>query len=154
MNKTVTCNCKGGCENKRCSCLKNNEPCGPDCGCGGSCKNPLNGLAVEKMTICSIQNIHHVKALTSKELAQKYELPCECESVPLKLLIDEYACKKCGEIYWFSFCWNEVVQDNCTWHCEVCNHCRDWREWHCPNCNRCTYGITLPCENCNSPTIY
>jgi hypothetical protein len=147
-DKNVTCNCKGDCQNRRCVCLKNNEPCGPDCRCGGSCMNPLNGVAVDEMTNCAIQNIHYFKALTKEELDREHELPCECESVPLKLLIDEYACSKCGETYWFSFCWNQVVQDNCTWHCETCRQCRDWREWHCPDCNRCTYGVTLPCDNC------
>ena len=67
---------------------------------------------------------------------KKYELPCGCEKVALIDLLGDYSCSKCGEVYWYSFCWDEVVQDSCTWHCE--------------KCNRCTYGVTLACEGCGS----
>ena len=111
-------------------------------------------MDVESMTVCAIQNVETVRALTKQELAKEYELPCECENVPLKDLIGEYECSTCGELYWYSFCWKEVVQDSCTWHCDVCGRCSDWRVWHCEECNRCTYGVTFPCEHCGSETPY
>ena len=144
MEKTVHCKCKSGCSNRRCVCLRNNEPCDESCGCS-NCENPLNGMDVEALSICTIQNIEEYKDLSSDELEEKYELPCGCEQVPLKDLLGDYICSKCGEVYWYSFCWDEVVQDSCTWHCEICGTCRDW---HCETCNRCTYGVTLPCEGC------
>ena len=147
MEKTVHCKCATGCRNRRCACLKNNEPCDADCSCT-KCKNPLNGVDVESLTTCTIQNITEYQALTEAELSEDYELPCGCKNVPLKDLVGEYSCRKCKEVYWYSFCWDDVVQDNCTWHCEVCGACRDWREWHCKTCNRCTYGVTLPCDGC------
>jgi hypothetical protein len=107
-------------------------------------------MDLEALSICTIQNIDEYKDLSSDELEEKYELPCGCEQVPLKDLLGDYSCSKCGEVYWYSFCWDEVVQDSCTWHCEKCGTCRDWREWHCETCHRCTYGVTLACEGCGS----
>ena len=147
MTKTRHCNCKSGCQNRRCACLKNGEPCDENCGCT-NCSNPLNGVDVEKLSVCAIQHIVTVKALSDKDLAATYQLPCEHEKVAIEKLLNDYSCTECQEIYWFSFCWGEVEQDSHTWHCEICGQCREWREWHCEDCNRCTYGISLPCEWC------
>lgn len=149
MEKTVHCKCKSGCSNRRCKCLRNNEACDESCGCS-DCENPLNGVDVEALSVCTIQNIAEYKDLSDDELEEKYELPCGCEKVRLKNLLGKYSCSKCGEIYRYSFCWDEIVQDSCTWHCQQCGTCRDWREWHCKTCNRCTYGVSLPCEGCGS----
>jgi hypothetical protein len=147
MEKNYHCNCKSGCINSRCSCYKNQEPCDDKCGCV-ECKNPLNGIDVEEYSICALQNINSVKNLSLEELEEEYKLPCGCESVKLKDLLKKYECKGCGTEYWFSFCWNVVAQDDCSWHCEICKMCRNWREWHCETCNKCTYGVTLPCQYC------
>lgn len=149
MEKTVQCKCRSGCINRRCVCLRNNEPCDEGCGCT-DCENPLNGMDVESLTICAIQNIEEYKDLSNEELKEKYELSCGCEEVELRELLGDYSCSKCGDWYWYSFCWDEVVQDSCTWHCEICGECRDWREWHCASCNKCTYGVTRGCEHCGA----
>lgn len=151
MYDNVKCNCKGKCENNRCACKKHRQPCTEECKCEG-CKNPYNGVDVEEMHICSLDAIERYKKLTTRQLNKKYELPCECEKVALKDLLaeEEYSCSKCDEYYYFSFCWDRVVQESVTWHCEDCKKCRDWREWHCDNCNKCTYGVTLPCEGCGA----
>ncbi len=153
MEKEFHCNCKSGCDNRRCACLKNNEPCDEACGCT-DCRNPLNGLDVDALSVCAIQNIATYKKLSQADLEALHELPCGDEKVPLKQLLKEYTCPQCGEGYWYSFCWDAVVQDSCTWHCEICGTCRDWREWHCEDCNRCTYGVTLPCEHCGAEGPY
>ena len=153
MEKEVHCNCKSGCRTRRCPCLKNNEPCDENCTCT-DCHNPLNGVDVDALSICAIQNIDAYKALSEETLAEEYELPCGCETVPLRQLLEDYACQECGETYWYAFCWQAVVQDSCTWHCEVCGECRDWREWHCERCNKCTYGLTLPCQHCGAEGPY
>ena len=127
-----------------CACLKM-SPAGAE-----NCHNPLNGQDTEGMTLCALHNIHIIKNLTAKQLAKKIPLPCGCRNVSLKYLIHDYSCATCGEEYWFSFCWNDSVQDTFCWHCAVCRTCRDKEEWHCNQCNRCTYGIDLPCENCSS----
>ena len=44
-------------------------------------------------------------------MEEKHKLPCGCEEVPLHKLIGDYSCSKCGEAYWYSFCWEEVVQE-------------------------------------------
>jgi hypothetical protein len=147
MDKIEHCTCKSGCRNKRCVCLKNDEPCDGKCSCV-KCHNPLNGIDVENLSVCAIQNIEAYKALSAKDLAKAYKLPCEHEKVSLAKLLKDYDCRKCGETYWYSFCFGNVVQDNCTWHCNVCGRCQDWRVWHCDDCNKCTYGVTLPCEHC------
>ncbi len=135
MEKTVHCKCKTGCQSRRCVCLKNNEACDENCGCQ-NCQNPLNGIDVDNLSVCTLQNIDIYKQLSEAQLDEKYNLPCECEKVPLRKLLTDYTCAKCGEVYWYSFCWNEVVQDDCTWHCDACGTCRDWREWHCERCGR------------------
>jgi len=149
MEKQHHCNCTTGCDTYRCTCLKNNEPCDENCGCV-DCRNPLNDVDVENLTVCAIQNIDIVKNLTDQDLERRWELPCGDQSVPLRDLLGKYHCQECGEYYWYSFCWEMVVQDNCTWHCEDCHQCRDWREWHCEECGKCTYGITMPCEHCGN----
>lgn len=149
MEKTVQCKCKTGCDTRRCACLKNEEPCDENCKCT-DCQNPLNGMDIEEMPSCVLAHAAEVKALSESQLKLICELPCGCESVPLEKLLRIYPCSVCGEDYWYSFCWDEVVQDSCTWHCTICKTCRDWREWHCERCNRCTYGVTLPCERCGS----
>lgn len=144
----MSCKCKSGCTNSRCACAKNLKGCGPECKCEG-CHNPLNGKNLENFSDCSLQNMHTVNKLSQKQLNTEYELPCECEKVPLRKLLGKYECSKCNETYWYSICWNAVAQDSCSWHCTVCKECRDWREWHCSECNKCTYGVSLPCEHCH-----
>jgi hypothetical protein len=153
MEKNHNCNCKSGCINSRCSCYKNQESCDDKCGCV-ECQNPMNGIDIDEYSTCALQNINIVKNLSEEELDEEYELPCGCEKVKLKYLLKEYECKGCGTQYWYSFCWNVVAQDDCSWHCKVCKECRDWREWHCKNCNKCTYGITLPCRHCSEEGPY
>ncbi len=146
--ETTVCRCKSGCTSYRCKCLKARNGCEEQCKCKG-CKNPLNGLDTSDMTDCMVDNITIVANLSESELDEKWELPCEHHKIPLRKLLRGYECKQCeGTEYWASICWGTVVQDNCTWHCEVCHKCRDWREWHCDGCGRCTYGISLPCDRC------
>jgi hypothetical protein len=148
MIKPTTCNCNAGCDTKRCACLNKGVPCGKSCRCDG-CKNPLNTIEnYQNLTSCALQAITKRHTIPESELSKTHELPCGCEDVPLKELFCDYECRGCGECYSYSFCWNDVVQDNDTWHCNICRTCRDWREWHCLKCNKCTYGITLPCEGC------
>lgn len=109
---------------------------------------------VQKLTDCALKNIKKIKALTQKEMEEEYDLPCGCEQVALKDLLGEYGCSECGEVYFYSFCWNDVVQDGDTWHCKDCKKCRDWREWHCKTCNDCSYGVSLPCEGCGEKSPY
>jgi hypothetical protein len=142
------CQCKSGCANRRCACLKSGQSCTEACRCQ-QCQNPLNGMDVEHCSMCLIQNIHAYKALSQDELDETYALPCEHTELPLKTLLIGYECPECIEVYSYSLCWNDVVQQGNTWHCEVCGTCRDWREWHCESCNRCTYGVSLPCERCD-----
>ena len=154
MEKEASCNCKTGCQNRRCTCLRNNEPCDEGCGCI-DCQNPLNGVDLEGLDVCVIQNIHIYKALTEEHLALVFELPCGDTSAMLEELLKGYDCQGCeGTTYRYSFCWDMVVQEDTTWHCEICGTCRDWREWHCDNCNNCTYGVTFSCEHCGSEGRY
>ena len=97
----------------------------------------------------SITYVDRYNARSEAELDTTIQLPCGCESVPLRGLLTAHDCTHCGESYWYSFCSEDIVQDSCTWHCSNCGACRDWREWHCDRCNRCTYGVTMPCENCD-----
>ncbi len=39
--------------------------------------------------------------------------------------------------YYYSFCDDDVYQDNHQWHCIKCQKCLEWREWHCGECDKC-----------------
>ena len=97
MEKTVHCKCQKGCTNRRCACLKHNEPCDDGCECV-DCQNPLNGIDVEKLTVCTLQNIVEYKVLTDKDLDRAYELPCGDQQVPLRKLLGEFLCEKCASV--------------------------------------------------------
>ncbi len=104
----------------------------------------------DSLTPCAQQHVKKVQSLTEKQLNKEHELSCGCETVPLRDLLDFYDCSECGESYYYSFCWNTVVEQSHFWHCEKCRKCREWREWHCETCNDCTYGVSLPCEGCGA----
>ena len=108
LEKAVYCKCKAGCNTRRCVCLRNNEHCDESCGCY-NCENPPNRVNAEALSVCTIQNIDEYKDLEPDELGERYELPCGCKKVQLKDLLCDYSCLKCGEIYWYSFFWDEVV---------------------------------------------
>jgi hypothetical protein len=93
-------------------------------------------------------------ALSQEELKKKYELPCGCEAVVLEDLLTDYQCQECDEIYFYSFCLKEIVEENNIWHCQACGTCRESAEWHCKKCNQCTYGLTLPCDGCGKKSPY
>jgi len=143
-NLPKLCKCKANeCHSLRCPCIKSRRLCDKKtCKCK-NCKNDK-----KLWTECAIQHLKLIKGLSEEELNEEHELPCQDESVPLRKLLSEYDCTECSETYFFSFCRDEVEQDNCTWHCVICKSCMDWREWHCGRCNKCTYGVSLPCEGC------
>ena len=143
----TSCRCRTGCRNRRCECFKAGQACGEHCGCT-DCANPFNQLSNLTLGACARAHAAEIADLSPEELQSLEELPCGCGTAPLKALLDSYECPGCGESFWYSFCWGDVVQWGDTWHCEICRTCRDWREWHCKHCNRCTYGVTLPCEYC------
>lgn len=106
------------------------------------------------LSLCARKNLRKLKALTTEELGISHELPCGCQEVKLKDLLDDYDCEECGETYFYSFCLKEACQSSETWHCEVCRKCRDSAEWHCDRCGRCTYGLTLSCDDCGKKSPY
>jgi hypothetical protein len=69
MEKEAHCKCTTSCQNRRCLCLRNNEPCGPDCNCT-DCQNPLNDVDVKTLSVCAIRNIPAYKALSEEKLAE------------------------------------------------------------------------------------
>jgi hypothetical protein len=109
---------------------------------------------IEWLSDCT--NAHQKKylSLSEKERNKKHTLPCGCEEVALKDLIESYVCEGCDEVYFYSFCLKEVVDENSFWHCKACNTCRETNEWHCKKCNDCTYGLTLPCDRCGKKSPY
>jgi len=148
MNNTNPCQCLSACKTKRCPCLKAGRACTAACQCR-QCKNPFNLIdAAVQLSDCARAHIKTVALLTVQRLKQKHELPCGCSSASLKNLLKNHLCHGCDEMYYYSFCLDEVIDENSMWHCDACGSCRDDGEWHCKRCNTCTYGLTLACENC------
>lgn len=148
------CNCQSECKTNRCDCLKEGKACGDECKCS-QCKNPFNSIKnAAELTDCARAHIKKVIALSEKELNQPYELPCGCEKVALKKLLEDYECSECSEFYYYSFCMNDVVDTESMWHCLPCGTCREDSEWHCPRCKTCTYGLTLACDNCGKKSPF
>jgi len=111
-------------------------------------------IDTDELTDCSKHHHKKVILLTEVELKKEHELPCGCESATLEDLLYGYECSECEEVYFYSFCWKEVVQENDTWHCNACGTCRDSGDWHCKACNKCTQGLTLPCEHCGKKSTH
>lgn len=40
-------------------------------------------------------------------------------------------------LYFFSFCQDDVFNNDNAWHCINCQRCQEWNEWHCGQCNKC-----------------
>lgn len=40
-------------------------------------------------------------------------------------------------LYYYSFCQDDVVNNDNGWHCVTCQTCQDWSEWHCGRCDKC-----------------
>lgn len=57
-------------------------------------------------------------------------------------------------MYYYSFCDNDVEQEDCGWHCIKCKKCSDWQKWHCGECNKCKYFIYLYLENINDMNLF
>jgi len=100
----------------------------------------------EEPTTCAKQFLSSSsRELNGEFLEKKAKLSC-CEDSPTyKELLSEYRCK-CGDLHFFSFCWDTVVRSKNTSHCKACKQCRDQRLSHCPGCNQCKED--LPCSNC------
>lgn len=112
-----------------------------------------------ELSKCAYQYLSKLKpkkrdSLLAINLDVKHELPCRCEKVKFKYLLGNYACSKCGSNYFFSFCRDDVEQEEQTWHCNDCKECHDWRVWRCESCNNCTYGVSLPCEHCGGKSLF
>jgi hypothetical protein len=50
-------------------------------------------------------------------------------------------------LYYYSFCQEDVLDDNCHWHCIKCKKCLGWREWHCGECDKCMFIYLLEYVN-------
>lgn len=109
---------------------------------------------IDQLSDCAKQHYKKIASLTKAALKKEYALPCGCESAALKDLLYSYECSECGETYFYSFCWKDVVQENDTWHCDTCGTCQDSSTWHCKSCDNCTYGLTLECEHCGKHSPY
>lgn len=154
MNKNTPCQCTSACQTKRCACLKTGRACTAECRCE-NCKNPFNSRDPnEELSDCARDHIKKVNALSILSLNQTHELPCGCGNASLKSLLEDYICKQCEEVYFYSFCLGDVIDINGFWHCAACDACREDGEWHCKKCNTCTYGLSLPCEYCGKKSPY
>jgi hypothetical protein len=148
------CQCTSECQTRRCSCLKLGQACTTECRCK-NCTNPFNSRdPEEKLSDCARYHIQKVVSLTPKNLNKKYALPCGCGHAILQDLLRDYLCPECDELSYYSFCLNELIEENDMWHCNSCGTCREITEWHCKTCNKCTFGLTLPCEHCGDKSPY
>ena len=77
-------------------------------------------LALSK---CAKENLDKFNDLSEVILDKNFQLPCGCEETTLKSLINSYTCTHCNTKYLYSFCLDEVVTEESTWHCEFCGSC-------------------------------
>lgn len=38
---------------------------------------------------------------------------------------------------YYSFCYDDLLDNDSYWHCAICKRCDKWRTWHCEKCNKC-----------------
>ena len=72
---------------------------------------------------CAKENIDKYQSLSEVDLNAQMRLPCGCEYAYKKDLVNSYACTQCDTKYIFSFCLDEAVTEESTWHCEFCGSC-------------------------------
>jgi hypothetical protein len=66
LRDVSVCQCKSGCNSRRCACLKTGKSCTKERQCH-QCQNPLNGLDVEDFPRCLPQNIQAYQALSQAQ---------------------------------------------------------------------------------------
>lgn len=72
---------------------------------------------------CAKKNKKKYHSLSEVDLNAQMRLPCGCEYVHKRDLVGSYACTQCNTKYIYSFCLDEVVTEESTWHCEFCGSC-------------------------------
>lgn len=118
-------------------------------------------VAVDELSKCALQSLQNYPQIIDSSLAhskEAFELPCgHTQTIPLRdLLLHENFCATCKESYYFSFCQKKPVPVGRSWHCLVCNTCRNEKEWHCTHCGKCTtsppslWGNSVLCQKCCS----
>lgn len=78
---------------------------------------------VHPLSNCAKNNLKKYNDLSKLTLEKVVTLPCECEQTTLKSLLNSYECTACKTKYLYSFCLDEVVSEESTWHCEICGSC-------------------------------
>eukprot|EP01102_Stenamoeba_stenopodia_P020100 TRINITY_DN772_c0_g1_i1.p1 TRINITY_DN772_c0_g1~~TRINITY_DN772_c0_g1_i1.p1 ORF type:complete len:689 (-),score=98.29 TRINITY_DN772_c0_g1_i1:62-2128(-) len=121
-------------------------------------------VAVDELSKCALQSLQSYPQIIDSSLAQSkeaFELPCgHTQTIPLRaLLLHENFCATCKESYYFSFCKKKPVAVARSWHCLVCNACRNEKEWHCSHCGTCTvsppsiWRNSILCQQCCSALV-
>ncbi|KAK2956245.1 hypothetical protein BLNAU_8809 [Blattamonas nauphoetae] len=152
-----------------CPCLLAGEPCSSICECS-CCQNPINSVRLSGLFDCVKNNLlSFIFALQNGMLNQVATLPCQGRiHIPNEINLPNFAARlnqlphtaaigetchvdfecACKERVYYSFCTQHLVSRYKTFHCSVCNQCRDATYRHCKRCNRCTREPDLPCEHC------
>ncbi|XP_037044242.1 uncharacterized protein LOC119080130 [Bradysia coprophila] len=78
------------------------------------------------------------KLPADQKLAQSQKL--------FRMLLSSNSDDAFASLYFFSFCRNDVFNNDNAWHCVTCQTCQEWREWHCGRCDKCVSGLT--CKGC------
>ncbi|XP_037029931.1 uncharacterized protein LOC119069860 [Bradysia coprophila] len=169
------CPCSGKCLTSRCVCVKAKRDCGSTCKCKSKCKNVFGHLEYffGADTTCDINpcfeqwlmknakngvetidrnalrdQITSSANFADSALAEEWkDDDAEEDDISKTQELFRIVFSRSSDLY-YSFCDNELLEDDSYWHCDICKTCNKWRFWHCDKCNKCTYGQSLPCERC------
>ena len=84
---------------------------------------PESTIQEQPLSRCARKNLEKYNAFSEKMLEKTFMLPCGCEEATMISLLNSHPCSICKTKYIYSFCLDEVVSEESTWHCEVCGSC-------------------------------
>lgn len=59
-------------------------------------------------------------------------------------------------LYYFSFCQDDLYNNDNAWHCITCQTCQEWDDWHCGQCDKCNVTdsfVSITLKLCFSFTV-
>jgi len=77
----------------------------------------------QRVSQCATHHEQLTDGLSQQELEAPLTLPCGCDTLTFKQLVYSYHCVPCDKLYWYSFCLERIVEEDETWHCEICAAC-------------------------------
>ena len=155
-----------GCSKRFCVCFKFGDGCNSSSGCGVTCQNKFNHLDYffDKDEKCSanpwfsnylVKNADELRRDIMRchlviqvyflneefnEWAEKWDAVNEDEDLDYIQKLFRILLSNDTTTLFYSFCNEDVFEDNCQWHCIKGQKYCDCKKWHCEEGDECIYS--------------